>query len=653
MYKQIWRSPVWKLIVLAVVLNLYIELLNQKGVSGCIGFIRRDLAVFGINTLIILASLIPGVLFRRRLFYCTLLSLLWAVGGTINGAVLAYRITPFTTYDLDLLKTGLGVLPNYFTTWQIYAMGFGILAIFAILIIVFVKGPKAPSQNLLIGGVIVATCWISLAFGVQTGLKTDKLSAVFNNLGHAYEHYGFAYCFCNTWLNRGVTMPPNYTQERMEGILAKLQEDKEWTEETPAELPNIIFVQLESFMDPQYIKWMEYSEDPLPNWRHIKRRGSDGFLTVPVVGAGTANTEFEVMTGMRIRFFGPGEYPFETVLKDKTTESIAYNLKEAGYTTHAIHNHRGVFYGRNQIYKNLGYDDFTSLEYMLHVTKTPKNWARDQVLTEEIMAALQASEGRDYIYTVSVQGHGKYPTKQVYTDPVITVSGLEDQERLYQFEYYVNQLYEMDQFIGELTDALSAYEEPTVVVFYGDHLPNLGISESELTNHNLFQTEYVVWSNFRMKQKDQDLYAWQLSAEILKQLNIHVGTITQFHQTQAEKTSYISNLKALQYDMLYGKQYVYGGESPFVPSDMKMGVRQIRATDVFCTGDRWYVRGENFTPYSKITVDGAVIETEYISETLLEAIDVKELPQASQIQISQVEKYGEVLSVSPETLPEE
>ena len=156
-----------------------------------------------------------------------------------------------------------------------------------------------------------------------------------------------------------------------------------------------------------------------------------------------------------------------------------------------------------------------------------------------------------------------------------------------------------------------------------------------------------------MKQKDQDLYAWQLSAEILKQLNIHVGTITQFHQTQAEKTSYISNLKALQYDMLYGKQYVYGGESPFVPSDMKMGVRQIRATDVFCTGDRWYVRGENFTPYSKITVDGAVIETEYISETLLEAIDVKELPQASQIQISQVEKYGEVLSVSPETLPEE
>ena len=135
MYKQIWRSPVWKLIVLAVVLNLYIELLNQKGVSGCIGFIRRDLAVFGINTLIILASLIPGMLFRRRLFYCTLLSLLWAVGGTINGAVLAYRITPFTTYDLDLLKTGLGVLPNYFTTWQIYAMGFGILAIFAILII--------------------------------------------------------------------------------------------------------------------------------------------------------------------------------------------------------------------------------------------------------------------------------------------------------------------------------------------------------------------------------------------------------------------------------------------------------------------------------------------------------------------------------------
>ena len=77
-------------------------------------------------------------------------------------------------------------------------------------------------------------------------------------------------------------------------------------------------------------------------------------LTVPVVGAGTANTEFEVLTGMSSRFFGPGEYPFQTCLKDQTVESVAYDLKENGYATHAIHNHRAAFYSRNEVYPQSG-----------------------------------------------------------------------------------------------------------------------------------------------------------------------------------------------------------------------------------------------------------------------------------------------------------
>ena len=78
---------------------------------------------------------------------------------------------------------------------------------------------------------------------------------------------------------------------------------------------------------------------------------SSGYFTVPAVGAGTANTEFESITGMSAKFFGPGEYPYKSVLLDKTFESIPYDLKEIGYSTHVIHNHRGVFYNRNQVFK--------------------------------------------------------------------------------------------------------------------------------------------------------------------------------------------------------------------------------------------------------------------------------------------------------------
>lgn len=414
-------------------------------------------------------------------------------------------------------------------------------------------------------------------------------------------------------------------------------------------------------MDPQYIQWLECSEDPVPNWNKLKESGSSGFLTVPVVGAGTSNTEMEILTGMKVQFFGPGEYPFETILKKTTVESTAYILKDLGLATHALHNHRGVFYGRNEIYANLGFDDFTSLEYMLDVTKTPKNWARDQVLTDEIMTALTSTAGRDYVYTVSVQGHGKYPEEVIYEDPAIQITATEGavttegaitQGRVNQFEYYIQQIHEMDQFIGDLTDALEEYDEPVVAVFYGDHLPNLGIEAAELTNGDLFQTEYVIWANYDIEQEDKDIAAYQLSAEVFDRLGIHDGTVFQLHQTQKEQNGYLSDLKALQYDMLYGEQYIYGDEGAPLPTDMKMGIRDIVVTGVYEEDGQWYVEGENFTTYSEVTVDGELLATEYISKNLLLVNGVTFLPDASQIQISQVEKYREVLSVSPETLPE-
>ena len=654
--KQLWNYPLCRIMALAVGMTLYMEIWNQKSLGGLWNFIGNRPVAFGINLLIVLATLVPGFLFRRRIFYVTFMSLVWIIGGTVNGVILTQRITPFTINDFDVVQTGLGVLPNYFSNTELYAMAGGIIATVVILVIVFCKAPKVEKRSLWKGALITAICVAAALGGTEAALRQGELSNVFNNLGDAYQKYGFAYCFGSTWLNRGVTRPSNYSQERMLGVLDNIEEERDWDSEAPNRLPNIVYVQLESFMDPQYIKWLECSEDPLPNWRRIKRRGSDGFLTVPVVGAGTSNTEMEILTGMRIRFFGPGEYPFETILKKTTVETTAYSLKELGYATHALHNHRGVFYGRNEIYANLGFDDFTSLEYMLNVTKTPKNWARDEVLTDEIMTALQSTEGRDYVYTVSVQGHGKYPTKKVYDEPEIQIQSNDptvSQERLNQFEYYVQQVHEMDQFIGELTDALSRWDEPTVVVFYGDHLPNLDIEKNELTNRDLFQTEYVVWSNFRMRQKDQDLYAYQLSAELFDQLGIHAGTMIQFHQTQQERTSYISNLKALQYDMLYGQRYIYGEKGMPKPTDLKMGIRDIVVTNVFSSAGKWYVQGENFTPYSEVTVDGEILDTDYISENLLLVNGVMTLPDASQIQISQVEKYRVVLSVSPETLPEE
>ena len=132
----------------------------------------------------------------------------------------------------------------------------------------------------------------------------------------------------------------------------------------------------------------------MPNFRMLKDNYSTGYLTVPSVGAGTANTEFEILTGMSMRYFGPGEYPYKTILRETVAESTPYNLKELGYNTHAIHNHAGGFYGRNTVFSRLGFDTFTSIEYMNITEYTPNGWAKDAILTDKIMNAMISTKAR-------------------------------------------------------------------------------------------------------------------------------------------------------------------------------------------------------------------------------------------------------------------
>ena len=373
---------------------------------------------------------------------------------------------------------------------------------------------------------------------------------------------------------------------------------------------------------------------------------SSGYLTVPSVGAGTANTEFESMTGISVKFFGPGEYPYKSVLLERTCESIPYDLKNLGYSTHAIHNHRGAFYGRNKVFRNLGYDTFTSLEYMNNVIKTPRNWAKDGILTDEILDALNSTQGRDYIYTISVQGHGKYPSEQVIENPEIEVTKAPSEEEKWQYEYYVNQVYEMDQFVKDLTDRLSDFDEDVVLVMYGDHLPALDMTEEDMKDGDLFTTQYIIWDNFGMEKQDKNLASYEIGAEVLDRLGIHEGLLTMYHQNYANSSTYLQDLETLAYDMLYGENYIYGGESPFKETDMKMGVKDIKITDIVQIGDDYYIKGENFTEYSKISLDGEVLDTIYLGPTILGLQEEVNPEDVGRMKISQVEKNKEVLSTT-------
>ena len=594
----------------------FIEAISRHSIWEAMDFLTERPLVFLYNTFLIFTTTLIVYLFRRRIFWRVILTIFWMGLGIINGVLLSTRVTPFTGPDLHMITDAFEIADRYlppFFFWAVVVLT--VIAVLA-LVLLFIKGSRYKGKlryKVNIPLIIVGI----LAFAGTTKLALEKrvLSNYFGNIAFAYEDYGYPYCLATTIFNTGISCPRDYSEEAVEKII----ESEDSLPETGDSRPNILFLQLESFFDPTLVNYLNVSEDPIPNFRKLMEEYSSGYYKVPSVGAGTANTEFESITGMSMHYFGPGEYPYKGILEEETCESAAYVLKDLGYGTHAIHNNEANFYGRRRVFANLGFDTFTSSEYMSEQDDTnPNDWIRDRNLTKYILQAMESTEGPDYVYTISVQGHGDYPEEPVLEDPKITVSGSSTEAQDNKWEYYCNQIYEMDQFIGELVNALSQLDEDVVLVMYGDHLPTMDLTVTDMKNRYLFQTQYVIWDNMGLKKQDKNLAAYQMAAEVMDRVGIHEGNVFRFHQARKNTQNYQVDLEMLQYDILYGEQYVYGGKSPYEKTAMRLGVvdTQFDSIEKISEG-RYYIRGANFTQSSYLEVNGELVEATFIDENTL------------------------------------
>lgn len=653
-YTKYLKNYTALLFVIAVGIDLAIETLARHSFIQSVGFMFQHPLVSLCNIMLIFALISFSLLFRKEFFATVLLGMVWMTLGIVNGIILANRMTPFTVKDMSNLKDGLGIVTTYFSTFTLILLIVGIAALVFGFVILYRKTPKLKEKiNYKKACAIIGIILVGTFGALQVGIKAGILDT-FANLAYAYRDNGVPYCFLVTWVDTGVDKPEEYTAEKVRGIFdgKELGKDGIYTplkdddDADSVKKPNVIFLQLESFIDPTRIDGIEFSKDPIPNFRKLMKEYSSGYLTVLTVGAGTANVEFEVMTGLSVKSFGPGEYPYKSVLKEKTVEAAPYDFKTMGYGTHAIHNHRGAFYNRNKVFANMGFDTFTCLEYMNNVMKTPKNWAKDGLLTEQMLEAMKSTDTTDYIYTISVQGHGKYPTEETLQNPALTVTKANDDEQKWAYEYYANQVYEMDLFVKELTDTLENYDEDVVLVMYGDHLPALDMTEDTVKEGSMYQTQYIVWDNFGMKKKNMDIEAYRLNAEVMKRLGMSTGMITKYHQNYSDRDDYMKNLEVLAYDMLYGDRFIYGGDNPFKPTKLKMGVKDIKIDEVVKIGENYYIKGQNFTEFSKISLGDKVLKTVYLGYTVLALKEEVDLEDVSKMKVSQVEKNKEILSTT-------
>ena len=628
------------------VLYLVIEALSRHSLREAWQYMTGSPLIFLYNAFLIFTTSLVVYLFRHRILARTIVGCFWFILGCVNGFLLLNRVTPFTGPDLKLINDAMRILNKYLSPGLVVAVlvGLGVLLLFFIWM--FRKGWKFQGKMrywlnipLIVAGVAI--------FALTSKLAIDNrlLSTYFGNIAYAYQDYGYPYCLAVTIFDTGINEPNGYSKALMEDIVNSEGEIKE-TKKKNTDV-NILFLQLETFIDPTEVNFLSFSEDPIPNFRKLSEEYSSGYYKVPAVGAGTANTEFESITGMSLHYFGAGEYPYKTILKETTCESAAYDLKKLGYSTHAIHNNEANFYGRRTVFSRLGFDTFTSEEYMPDISDTtPMGWVKDHILTDEIFKAMESTEGPDYVYTISVQGHGDYPTEPVLSDPEIKVTGAESEEKNNAWEYYVNQLHEMDQFVKELTDRLSELDERVVLVMYGDHLPTMDLKVEDMKNRYLFQTKYVMWSNFDMKKKDKNIAAYQMAAEVFNRLGIHEGTVFNYHQTRKGSRNYQLDLQALQYDILYGKQYVYNNHPPITEGHMVMGIRDVSLSSIVPQLSSGYsLYGENFTKYSRVYVNGEKQKSSFLNNTRINLSDT-ELQDGDVIQGGQVGSSDTIFRMS-------
>lgn len=606
------------IIVLSLFLELFIEACRLHSIKQGILFLRNSPWQFFYNCFIIFVTLSIIFLATRKVFAYVLISSLWSLIGIVNGVILTYRRTPFTAVDITLVKSTLPVINHYLEIWEIIGILILLVVIIIGLVCLFLYGPvernKNPKRDFILF-LIVVLCLVGVT---SYGQRTEKIDKRFSNLQLAYRDFGVPYCFTVTMLQNGISQPSRYSKKAMKSIKKKVSKRiEEKSSKKEKKDPNVIIVQLESFFDFAAVKNISLSEDPIPNFRKYMKEYSSGYLKMPVYGAGTINSEFEVLTGLNINYFGPGEYPYKTILQKKACESIATNLKENGYKTHVIHNNNASFYDRDKTFPNLGIDEFTSIELMDAKNLSSLGWAKDEILTDEILDVLKSSKERDFVYAISVEGHGEYSTAPI-ENPEIIVSGCDDEKKRNQFTDYANKIHEMDKFIKQLIEAVEEYGEDTVIVFFGDHLPSLEINNKDLTYGSKFWTNYFIWDNIGLKREEKTMEAYQLSSYVLEKLNITTGFLNQFHQTMKDEEDYRKKLKLVEYDLLYGHNYINKGKNPYEATKMEFGVKDITLDRIQFWNNTVVIKGDNFTQYSRVNINGVRQKTKFIDKHTLE-----------------------------------
>ena len=549
-----------------------IEAISRHSFTDAWTYMTGKPLVFAYNAGLIFTTSLIVYLFRRRTFWRVLVSIFWLLLGIINGVILANRVTPFTGPDLHLLTDGMAVLNKYLPSWGVVVALIVLGVLVLILLSLLIKGPKYQRKVKFRYDLLLVVVGIAAFVGItQLALEKRVLSNYFGNIAFAYEDYGYPYCLGVTIFNTGISCPRDYSEEEIERI-EKTEDNLPATNEKNQ--PNILFLQLESFFDPTLVNYLKISEDPIPTFRKLMKEYSSGYYKVPAVGAGTANTEFEFLTGDTMAFLPAGSIPYQQYIT-KDTPSMPSYLKSLGYETYAMHPYYASGWNRDKVYPLLGFDSFYSSADFYGSTYE-RGYIDDSSCVDKIIETYEKKDAGTpaFIFNVTMQNHSPYTDGYQNLQGNVTVDGTVSA----QLSEYLTLVKLSDAALEKLIDYFETQDEPTVIVFFGDHQPtdavvepiwNLeGKSSSDLTeeeNQLRYKVPYVIWANYDIDEAvNQESSANYLGAQMMEAAGIPLSDYQNYlleqkkemplistQHTEAEGSDAWLNYQTLQYYLLF------------------------------------------------------------------------------------------------------
>ena len=502
-------------------------------------------------------------LFQRHCGGAVVLAVALYVLGLAEYFVILFKSMPISPGDLTALSTAAAVAGTGFTytitSFCMLSLAFTVIAIQICTLAAQVapKRQKGSWRGLVLNLLIAIVCLGGIA--AHTTLL-DYYHTLYIQVYswrplESYYRQGFLPSFISGAQTIKPSKPEDYTVSGAKKLIseyAKEYDDNnqtggssatrlEATKQFDEEKPTVIAVMNETFSDLSIYQNMHAGYQGPTYFKSIDDCLSRGRLYVSAYGGGTANTEFEFLTGNSMAYLGSGVYPYTTYdLTD--TENLAAQFKSLGYYTTAMHPNHGTNWNRENVYKDFGFDQFLTINDFQNA-ETLRGMVSDKATYDKILELLDTNSNPQFIFDVTMQNHSGYDTGLIPYDKQMSLNI--DGEFNSNVNEYVSLVQQSDEALKYFLNKLSKLDRKVVVVFWGDHQPFFPdtyndrwfTNEDDATHQErLWQTSYIIWANYDVAGNSQtsheeDLSSNYLSSELMKLIGAPLTDYQKAHLT--------------------------------------------------------------------------------------------------------------------------